>query len=72
AAETDSPSARVCHLTRVRLGRYARGALSNRIALRVTEHLIDCDGCRHVYADLTEVLGVDPNPEVLPDLGPEA
>jgi len=69
--EPESPSTRVCHITRVRLGRYARGALSARIATRVTEHLIDCDDCRSVYSDLTEVLGVDPNPEVLPDLGPE-
>jgi RNA polymerase sigma-70 factor (ECF subfamily) len=69
--EPDAPSTRVCHITRVRLGRYARGRLANRIAERVTLHLIDCDGCRSVYTDLTEVLGVDPNPEVLPDPGPE-
>lgn len=70
--EPDTPAARVCHLTRVRLGRYTRGVLSNRIATRVTEHLIDCDPCRAVYVDLADVLGVDPNPEVLPDPGREA
>lgn len=70
-ADPEAPSTRVCHLTRVRLGRYARGALPNRIATRVTLHLIDCDDCRAVYADLTEVLGVDPNPEVLIDPDPD-
>ena len=70
--EPDAPSTRVCHITRVRLGRYARGVLSNRIAERVTLHLIDCDACRTIYCDLTQVLGVDPNPEVLADPGPEA
>lgn len=70
--EPEAPSSRVCHITKVRLGRYARGVLSNRIATRVTTHLIDCDDCRSVYADLTEVLGLDPNPEVLPDTEREA
>lgn len=69
--DPDAPSTRVCHLTKVRLGRYARGVLSNRIAGRVTLHLIDCDDCRAVYVELADVLGVDPNPEVLPDPGPE-
>jgi RNA polymerase sigma factor (sigma-70 family) len=72
AVEPETANARVCHLTKVRLGRYARGALSSRIAERVTLHLIDCDGCRSVYSDLTDVLGIDPNPEVLPDPDREA
>ncbi len=72
AVEPEAPSSRVCHITKVRLGRYARGVLSSRIATRVTMHLIDCDDCRSVYADLTEVLGLDPNPEVLPDTEREA
>lgn len=72
AVEPEAPTTRVCHLTKVRLGRYARGALSSRIATRVTLHLIDCDECRSVYSDLTDVLGLDPNPEVLPDPDREA
>jgi len=65
AVEPDTSSARVCHLTRVRLGRYARGVLSNRIATRVTLHLGGCSPCRSIYLDLTEVLGVEPNAEVI-------
>jgi RNA polymerase sigma-70 factor (ECF subfamily) len=72
AVEPETQSSRVCHLTMVRLGRYARGALAARIASRVTMHLIDCDQCRSSYVNLTEVLGLVPNPEVLPDPGPEA
>ena len=72
AVEPEAPNTRVCHLAKVRLGRYARGALSSRIAARVTLHLIDCDECRSVYSDLTDVLGLDPNPEVLPDPDREA
>jgi RNA polymerase sigma-70 factor (ECF subfamily) len=70
--EPESRNPRVCHLTKVRLGRYARGSLPGRIATRVTMHLIDCDGCRGSYTDLTDALGLEPNPEVLPDTDRDA
>lgn len=69
---SDAPNKRVCHITRVRLGRYARAALPRRVAERVTMHLVECAGCRSVYSDLIDVLGVDPNPDVFPQLDPEA
>lgn len=67
AVEPDSTSTRVCHITRVRLGRYARGVLPGRVSARVTLHLLGCDDCRAIYTDLTEVLGVQPNPDAYPE-----
>ena len=68
----DAPTTRVCHITRVRLGRFARGALPRRVGARVSLHLLGCDECRSVYSDLTEVLGVEPNPDAFPRTDPEA
>jgi hypothetical protein len=62
---------RVCHITRVRLGRYARGALTGRVAARVTLHLRVCDECRSCYSQLTDVLEIEPNSEVFPNPDPE-
>ena len=60
------------HLEEEVLNAYCAGQVDDRTIDAIEEHLIDCDGCRQVYTDLTDVLGVDPNPEVLPDLGSEA
>jgi RNA polymerase sigma factor (sigma-70 family) len=70
AVEPETKNTRVCHITRVRLGRYARGVLPSRVSARVTLHLHGCDDCRVIYSDLTDVLGVEPNPDAFPDAGP--
>jgi RNA polymerase sigma factor (sigma-70 family) len=72
AEEPETTSTRVCYLTKVRLGRYARGVLPGRVAARVSLHLMRCDDCRSVYSDLTHVLGVEPNPDAFPQTSPEA
>ena len=70
--EPETTSRRVCHITRVRLARYARGGLPRKVGVSVTEHLLDCEECRSVYSNLTEVLGLEPNPEVFPERDPES
>jgi len=72
AEEPETTNNRVCHITRVRLGRYARGVLPGRVGSRVTVHLLGCDECRSIYSNLVDVLGVEPNPDVFPDPEPEA
>jgi RNA polymerase sigma factor (sigma-70 family) len=72
AEEPETTNTRVCHITRVRLGRYARGVLPGRVGARVTGHLLGCDECRSIYSNLVDVLGVEPNPDIFPDPDPEA
>lgn len=67
AEDPDSPNKRVCHITRVRLARFARGVLPGRVAARVTLHLRACQDCRDCYTNLIHVLGVDPHPEAFPE-----
>jgi RNA polymerase sigma factor (sigma-70 family) len=69
--QPENTSARVCHITRVRLGRYARGVLPTRVTARVSLHLVGCDPCRAIYSDLTDVLGVEPNRDAFPPMGDE-
>jgi RNA polymerase sigma factor (sigma-70 family) len=64
-------SARVCQLTRVRLARYIRGALSRRISARVTLHVRTCDDCRASYSQLIDLFGFEPNPDLFPEPEPE-
>jgi RNA polymerase sigma-70 factor (ECF subfamily) len=67
----ETENRRVCHITRVRLARYARAALPRRVAARVTLHLRACDECRSCYSNLLQVLDVEPHPDVFPDAAPE-
>ena len=62
---------RVCHLTRIRLGRFVRSSMPRRVAARVTLHLRGCEECRVCYSRLTDVFGVTPDPEIFPDPEPE-
>jgi RNA polymerase sigma factor (sigma-70 family) len=70
-ADPDPNGSRVCQITRVRLGRYIRGALSRRITARVTLHVRTCDDCRASYSQLIDVCGFEPNPDLFPDSDPE-
>jgi RNA polymerase sigma factor (sigma-70 family) len=70
-AGPETTSTRVCQLTRVRLARYIRGALSRRISARVTLHLRMCDDCRASYSQLLELFGFEANPDLFPDPEPE-
>ncbi|GMU78842.1 MAG: hypothetical protein AMXMBFR46_16360 [Acidimicrobiia bacterium] len=63
--------ARVCHITRVRLARYARRGLPRKVDAKVTLHLTGCDDCRACYSNLLEVLGLEPNPDVFPTPDPD-
>jgi RNA polymerase sigma factor (sigma-70 family) len=44
-----------CQPVTGKLGAYVRGALSKRDLAMVDEHLAECDACRGVYAELTDV-----------------
>ena len=70
-AGPETTSTRVCQLTKVRLGRYVRDALSRRIASRVTLHLRACDACHASYSQLIDLYGFSPNPDIFPDANPE-
>lgn len=63
SADSEQTARRVCHLTKVRLARYARGVLAGRVAERVTDHLRDCSDCMHSYEQLIEVLDLPARPE---------
>lgn len=65
SADSEQTARRVCHLTKVRLARYARCVLAGRVAERVTEHLRACDDCMRAYEQLIEVLDLP----IRPDLG---
>jgi len=64
SADSEQTARRVCHLTKVRLARYARSVLSGRVAERVTEHLLTCDDCLGTYHQLLEVLDLPVRPEI--------
>lgn len=73
SADSDQTARRVCHLTKVRLARYARGVLAGRVAERVTDHLRSCDDCMHSYEQLLDVLDLPLRPEFVDDAdGPAA
>ena len=63
-ADSEQSARRVCHLTKVRLARYARGVLAGRVAERVTEHLRSCDDCMDSYGQLIDVLDLPARPEL--------
>jgi RNA polymerase sigma factor (sigma-70 family) len=44
-----------CQPVTGKLGAYVRGALSKRDLAMVDEHIAECDDCRDVYAELTDV-----------------
>ncbi len=69
-ADTEQTARRVCHLTKVRMARYARGVLAHRVAERVTEHLRDCDDCMDSYVQLIDVLDLPCRPELTEQSAP--
>lgn len=64
SADSEQTARRVCHLTKVRLARYARGVLAGRVAERVTDHLLACDDCMHSYEQLIDVLDLPIRAEI--------
>ena len=70
-ADPDDTSARVCRMTRFRLARYVRAALTRRIAARVALHLRACEPCRDEYTQLADLYGVPLDPDLFPDTTPE-
>ena len=62
SVENEQTDRRVCHLTKVRLARYARGVLSSRVSERVTGHLQECTDCLGSYDQLIEVLDLERHP----------
>jgi len=71
AADPDDDSPGVCRMTRLRLARFVRGALSRRIAARVALHIRSCDPCRDEYSQLADLYGVPHDPNLFPDTTPE-
>ena len=71
AADPDDESPGVCRMTRLRLARYVRDALTRRIAARVALHLRSCDPCRDEYTQLADLYGVPLDPDLFPDTTPE-
>jgi RNA polymerase sigma-70 factor, ECF subfamily len=71
AADSDDSSSNVCRMTRFRLARFARSALTRRIAARVALHLRNCDACRDEYVQLADLYGVPLDPDLFPDTAPE-
>jgi RNA polymerase sigma factor (sigma-70 family) len=71
ATDPDDDSPGVCRMTKLRLARFVRGALSRRIAARVALHLHSCDPCRDEYTQLADLYGVPLDPNLFPDTTPE-
>jgi len=67
AADPDDDSPGVCRMTRLRLARFVRGALTRRIAARVALHVRSCEPCRDEYTQLAELYGVPFNPDLFPE-----
>jgi DNA-binding Lrp family transcriptional regulator len=70
-ADPDDESPGVCRMTKLRLARFVRGALTRRIAARVALHLRSCDPCRDEYSQLADLYGVPLDPDLFPDPTPE-
>jgi RNA polymerase sigma-70 factor (ECF subfamily) len=70
-ADPDDASDRVCRMTRFRLARFVRSALTRRISARVALHVRSCEPCRDQYAQLADLYGVPLDPDLFPE-SPEA
>ena len=67
AADADDSGGNVCRMTRFRLARFVRSALTRRIAARVALHVRSCDACRDEYVQLADLYGVPFDPDLFPD-----
>jgi RNA polymerase sigma-70 factor (ECF subfamily) len=67
AADPDDESPGVCRMTRLRLARFVRDALTRRIAARVALHVRGCNPCRDEYIQLADLYGVPLDPDLFPD-----
>ena len=66
-ADPDDASGSVCRMTRFRLARFVRSALTRRIAARVALHVRSCEPCRHEYTQLADLYGVPLDPDLFPE-----
>ena len=67
AADPDDESPGVCRMTRLRLARFVRDALTRRIAARVALHVRSCETCRDEYTQLADLYGVPLDPDLFPE-----
>jgi RNA polymerase sigma-70 factor (ECF subfamily) len=66
-ADPDDASERVCRMTRFRLARFVRSALTRRISARVALHVRICVPCRDEYTHLADLYGVPLDPDLFPE-----